>query len=566
MRRQLYLALCTIVCAAALLWQPSDEATSAPLDEAEQRKPFSLELPDIGGEPITASEAVIPTHDLHTLRLRVHKPYSDRINYGKIYTKINGEAAGTIQDIRSTRDGYNVICNLDSKPRFRLQPGKNVVEINAIDQSGKSYYASYVLLTGNRTGGDSGAVASGATIEILPVQAGSDREPPTILLQQPTGALRMTAPAGTYKVYGVVADNSGAVASVLVNRQAAALSPPSEAGMRGLKLVLDANPGASAPASNTAAKGLAFERTVQIGPDTSSVVIEAKDDAGNVARMTIPVKRREAAISTQFRGRKFALIIGVSRYKYHDGGLTDLAYPDADARSIRDFLQRREGGGFNASDISYLENEQATTDGVRGALARILPRAGTNDLLFIFIAGHGAPDPYAPQTLYFLLHDTKVADMPRTALPMTELQEILDNSVRAERVVIFVDTCHSAGLSGEKLVATRGIENNLINLYATRLYTETGRAVLTSSDVNEVSRESERWGGGHGIFTWALLEGLRGEADANADNLITAGELFVFVRDRVRIETAFRQNPRVLPGANADLTLGVVSNRTARAR
>ncbi|HWS56003.1 MAG TPA: caspase family protein [Pyrinomonadaceae bacterium] len=129
----------------------------------------------------------------------------------------------------------------------------------------------------------------------------------------------------------------------------------------------------------------------------------------------------------------------------------------------------------------------------------------------------------------------------------------------AERLVVFVDTCHSAGLSGEALVAARGVENNLINLYASRLFTEAGRAVLTSSDINEVSREGPHWGGGHGIFTWALLEGLRGEADANDDRYVTAGELFAYVRNRVRVQTGFRQNPRALPGLNADLSLAFVN-------
>ena len=53
-----------------------------------------------------------------------------------------------------------------------------------------------------------------------------------------------------------------------------------------------------------------------------------------------------------------------------------------------------------------------------------------------------------------------------------------------------------------------------------------------------------------GLFTWALLEGLRGGADLNSDRFVTAGELFGYVRNRVRVETAFRQNPRVLPGLN----------------
>ncbi|HKZ02035.1 MAG TPA: hypothetical protein VI750_07330 [Pyrinomonadaceae bacterium] len=83
--------------------------------------------------------------------------------------------------------------------------------------------------------------------------------------------------------------------------------------------------------------------------------------------------------------------------------------------------------------------------------------------------------------------------------------------------------------------------------------------MLTSSDVNEISRESHKWGGGHGIFTWSLLEGIHGAADNNKDHFITAGELFDFVSDRVRIATAFRQNPRALPGLNKDFPLAVAN-------
>ena len=555
MRRCLLVLL--LLCAVVALLQPPIKSSSAALvDESDRRKPFSLELPDISSGPITAPEATIPTADLHTLKLRVANPYAEGINYGKIFTKINGESAGTIQNIRASSAGHIVTLDLDLRPRFRLQPGKNVIEISATDRDSRSYYASYVLITSGRPQSEN--VASTATIESVPVSSGADRQPPTILLQQPTGALRLTGESGTFKIAGLVSDDSGAVASVTINGQPVALTDAP--ATRGLLVELAAQPTGAASANAAAnTSAFAFERTLSVTAQMQALVIEAKDRAGNLTRLSVPVRRREAAVSAQFKGHKYALIIGVSRYKYHDGGLHDLAYPDADARAVRDFLLSPQGGNFSAADILFLENEQATVDGVRAALARFLPRASASDLIFIFLAGHGAPDPYAPQNLYFILHDTKVADMPNTALPMSELQEVLDHQVRAERVVTFVDTCHSAGLSGAQLVATRGLENNLINLYASRLFTETGRAVLTSSDVNELSQESPRWGGGHGIFSWALIEGLRGEADANSDHFVTAGELFTYVHDRVRIETAFHQNPRALSGLNADLTLAYVA-------
>jgi uncharacterized caspase-like protein len=304
---------------------------------------------------------------------------------------------------------------------------------------------------------------------------------------------------------------------------------------------------------------LQFEASAPVAADAQAVVLEARDGAGNLTRLSIPVRRREAAVSPTFKGRKFALVVGVSKYKYHDGVLKNLAYAAADARAVRDFLVLPEGGGFAPGDIVYLEDERATTEAVRAALTLFLPKATADDLIFIFVAGHGGADPYAQQNLYFLLHDTKLSDMPSTGLPMEELQDVLDRQVRARRVVVFVDTCHSAGLGGEKPTATRSLENNLINLYAAKLHTETGRAVITSSDVNELSNESPAWGGGHGVFTWAVLEGLRGGADSDADRLVTAGELFDFVSARVREQTRLSQNPRALPGLNADLPLAFVN-------
>lgn len=192
----------------------------------------------------------------------------------------------------------------------------------------------------------------------------------------------------------------------------------------------------------------------------------------------------------------------------------------------------------------------------------IAKRAKPSDLIFVFIAGHGAPDPLASQNLYFLLYDTKVVDMPRTAFPMSDLKLFLDSQITAQRALVLIDTCHSAGVNQKtkSIVAGRdlvqeGDENNIANFYLTnQLFRQTGRAILTSSDVNEISQESDKWGN-HGVFTWALLEGLKGKADLNGDNFITAGEVFQFTRANVQKATNFKQNPIALPGAAANLTV-----------
>ncbi len=547
--------LLAVVLAAAALAAAALTSASAPPADIDRRKPFALVLPELGPQAITATEAVIPHANLTRLRLRVYKPFADTIRYGKIYTKINGESANTVFNFNSDSDGYVINGDLRSKPRFALRPGKNVVEINAKADDGREYYASYVLLTADRRAGDTG-IGADTTVETAPVASGADRSPPVGYLTRPSGPLMLNPEAASVKLAGVVVDDSSAVASVTVNGRAARLEPYTRTRGAGVR------PGAaSAPEPpDDFTNASQFEAVAPAGAGVTSIVLEAKDAAGNLTRLTIPLRRRSAAVSAGFKGRKFALVVGVSKYMYHDARLRNLAYADEDARAVSDFLTQPEGGGFAPEDIRYLENEKATVEAVRAELTGFLPRAGPDDIVFIYLAGHGDSDPNAPQNLYFILHDTKREEMPSTALPMTELQEVIVRQLRARRVVAFIDTCHSAGLTGEKPTA-RGVENNLINLYASKLFAETGRAVITASDVSELSEEDASWGGGHGAFTWALLEGLRGAADEDADRYITAGELFGYVSGRVRSLTRFRQNPQAMPGINEDLALAYVTYR-----
>lgn len=267
-----------------------------------------------------------------------------------------------------------------------------------------------------------------------------------------------------------------------------------------------------------------------------------------------------------FHGRKFAVIIGISEYQYADAGLRNLDFADDDALAFANFLQTPAGGSFARSDIRLMLNGNATRLAVRSSLEQIAALAKPEDLVVVFIAGHGAPDPLAPKNLYFLLNDTKVVDMEHTAFAMGELKRYLDTQLAAQRVLVLIDTCHSAGINqqSKSLVSGRdlvreGDENNISNFFlAKQLFNEKGRAIITSSDVNEVSQESPKWGN-HGVFTWALLEGLKGKADFNGDRLITTGELFQYTRSSVQQATAFQQNPISLSGASVNLTLAALS-------
>lgn len=537
MRGRVVRSLPSVACALAV----SLAAGTAPARQipvADPREPFQLEVPNEPGRLVTSPEIPIPSADVSRIRVHIKNPYADAMRDSQTFTAVNGEAATFRSRIDITKTGKIVTIDLTlASGVHRLKPGQNVVEIEGTTRDDRTYYASFVLRTGGRL------PPSVASFESTLATTGTDRTPPAIRVDEPKGWIPAARPAGPVTVRGSVFDDSGVVASVTVGVVAAKLRDSD--GSRIVRLPSDPVPRAVKY----------FEAAVPVGPGDGAVVVTARDAEGNESRLSIPVVRAGSAEpGVRFSGRKFALLVGVTDYKYNVPGFSDLRFADADAQAVAAFLLTPEGGGFGRGDVQLLVNQQATLAAVRGGIASFLAKAGPDDLIYFFIAGHGVADPRSPSERYFMVHDSRVDDVPGTGLPMREVADALRDLVRAERAVVFVDTCHSGGVVD---TGSRGVDNNLISLYAEVLFREKGRAVLTSSDVNELSYENEQWDG-HGIFTYALLEGLKGAADVDGNRQVTAGELFAYVRNRVSVATQARQNPRVHEGNNPNLVVAAL--------
>jgi hypothetical protein len=324
-----------------------------------------------------------------------------------------------------------------------------------------------------------------------------------------------------------------------VNTESADIAMKSTNGMDGFVLNIDLNGAGGFP----------------MQPGRNSVELEYKDEFGRQKYYnflldfsgsstpggrgfeTIPTKQ----VPEKRAGRLFAVVIGISHYaKGGDQQINDLQYADRDARAVLDFLKSPAGGGVADQDALLLLNGDATTEGVRHALFNFLTKPQEQDTVVIYIAGHGAPDPLDPRNIYFLTADSKPDDMGATAFPMFELQDVFERVLKAKRVITFADTCHSYGFSGVRAGAGSRRTNNLVNQYLQRYASKGQRAVITASDISESSFEDAKWGDGHGVFTYFLLQGLEGKADANHDGVVTAGELFSYLKQSVPQATHVR--------------------------
>lgn len=275
---------------------------------------------------------------------------------------------------------------------------------------------------------------------------------------------------------------------------------------------------------------------------------------------TIGPKPTATSVENRKIGRIYVVAVGISNY--YNTSIEALRYADRDASEFVEQIMAVSDGAINPQFVRVLLNEQATLRNVKEALSNFLQNAIAEDLVYIYFSGHGSPEPNNQKNMYFLTYDTDPKNMPVTAYPMWEIEIALSRFIKAERVVIIADTCHSGGIGPS--YATRGggyskDTGSEVNTYLHALAESgKGRTILTASEPNELSMEDASWGGGHGVFTYYLLEGLKGQADIDRDGIVTLGELADFVDSNVRRATNSRQHPFLSGEINRNLPVAIV--------
>ncbi len=228
-----------------------------------------------------------------------------------------------------------------------------------------------------------------------------------------------------------------------------------------------------------------------------------------------------------------AVVVGVAGYpKVSPLPVTVLD----DARDLRARLTDPATCGYPAGQVALLLNGQATRDGIRAALAGLVQRAGPGDTAVVFFSGHGArlSDLRGLGDLeglaeYILPYDADLSDLPRTAISGDEMTALL-RQIRAGRLLVLFDSCHSGG-AGEPKAAAPSFQAGLSEDYYAGLAQGKGRAVIASCRADEVS-----WvlpGMRNSLFTHHLLGALGGAARTLGDGYVRVFDVFRHVADRV---------------------------------
>ena len=250
-----------------------------------------------------------------------------------------------------------------------------------------------------------------------------------------------------------------------------------------------------------------------------------------------PILTEEVNVDVDQSVKIWAVVIGVGLYQH----MPTLRYTDDDAYQIYAFLKSPEGGALPDEQIRLLIDEVATRQNILQTMREVFLQADANDVVLFYFSGHGLEGSFLPFDY----------DGFYNRLEHQEIKDLLEES-QAKHKLVVADACHS----GSILAVRKPLDAALAKYYEAFENTRGGLALLMSSKGEEFSLED----GGlrSGVFSHFLILGLRGQADADHDKIITVGELYNFVYQKVRTYTASAQSPTLTGNYDRNMPVGLV--------
>lgn len=228
----------------------------------------------------------------------------------------------------------------------------------------------------------------------------------------------------------------------------------------------------------------------------------------------------------------YLIAVGLSAYRAQE--VPTRKYAAVDAETMASYFQ--SVGGVPASNVRLLQNSEALRPDIEEALLDWLPsRVAPDSTVIVYFAGQAL----ATQTGdTFLIPYEGTLSTPARLYPWKELEAALSRLKAKQTLFIFDGSVLQAGAERRTKNPSPRWQHSggsLVRLLGT---TGTGKGL-----------ESDKLR--HGLYTYYLLLGLRGEADANRDGEVTLSELTVYVNEKVLLaaRASFQQDqrPQVIP-------------------
>ncbi|MER9139784.1 caspase family protein [Mesorhizobium sp. M0830] len=304
--------------------------------------------------------------------------------------------------------------------------------------------------------------------------------------------------------------------------------------------------------------------TVEIPVDNgkNTIRITGTNEYGYLTERSVTALARKTE-KTEAKGKLYVAVIGVDKYPFLtdacSGHACDLRYPVDDATEFLKVISQKSAPLFSSMETLVLVNRDALdensdkarqtyavasadgimepdSDTIDDQLADFLDRPREHDTTIIFVAGHGIN---IDEDYYFIPTNGRKQDAERwKRSSLVDWSDIQKSVERAKGMrFMLLDTCHAA------------------NAFNPRLEKDAQDArivVFSATAANNTAAELPELG--HGVFTYSILEGLRGKARTSDGGVTLFGLADYISREVVRL-TSSKQKPFYYVGGVENIVL-----------
>ncbi|PAX46665.1 hypothetical protein CK510_29105 [Brunnivagina elsteri CCALA 953] len=220
------------------------------------------------------------------------------------------------------------------------------------------------------------------------------------------------------------------------------------------------------------------------------------------------------------------LLVGVKGY--NDTEISSLNYSAEDCQGLGSALIEASTE-FTQTELKIYHDyasQLPVLENVRNSLQQITTAAQPIDTILFYFSGHGILEPNTGQA-FLCLADTQKSNLGNTGLAVQEVLQLLSNCASQSQLV-WLDSCHSGGMTlrGAMQESWLSPTSQLVKDLQQQASRSKGFYALLSCDTNQLSWEFKELG--HGVFTYYLIRGLKGEA-ADSQGVIYADSLYRYV-------------------------------------
>ncbi|MEL7002052.1 MAG: caspase family protein, partial [Bacteroidota bacterium] len=262
-------------------------------------------------------------------------------------------------------------------------------------------------------------------------------------------------------------------------------------------------------------------------------LLNGRNDFKVIVKNFQKIESRPQYLNIEYNGEIIAtsslyiLSVGINKYK---NAAYNLNYAQPDAKSFTKKLIDNGSKMFKSIRKTEIYDTEATKENIIKGFESIISQAKPEDVFVFYYAGHGTLDEDNDNEYYLVPTDiTKLygdpAQLQRSGVSATDLKNYLAK-VKPQKQLILMDACHSGGAIKSINVRAAASEEKAI----IQLARASGVVMIASSGTKQFASEFEELK--HGVFTYALLEALDGQADSG-DDKVTVGELKTFMDARV---------------------------------